>query len=342
MSSVLSFTSSTPEVIEIEGGKRNIVKTSHLVQIPHDQHPHSIHIMQIEPQQRNERTNRLPAVLLLHGLLSNSSATFTKHPHRLGCVLAKHGFTVYAADWPGHGLSVPATRDNPWHGFADYVKSTVPACVQFMEQRQATGNSNTSKQVWCGHSYGSIVMAGAISRYPQIREKVSCQVHFAAKRIIYANKSLDYMFRMAFGWRRVCILLSKKSGYFDTKKHGFGADDETHRCIRQSSKWVLPGSKWIDDEDDNFDYDAATQYLVANKLVPPTFHLAGKNDKLLATPADVQRWAQDVGQNQKFMELSRANGFPDDYDHNSLLQSPSCEQGHFVDVIKWIHEHCDS
>jgi pimeloyl-ACP methyl ester carboxylesterase len=327
--------SSTEERLKHESSEvvheYGVDRVSYFVKVPNDDHPHSLHVMNIYSP---NKVIRRPPVLILHGMLSNSTM-FTRGAHRLGPVLARAGFNVFVADLPGHGQSTPLTRDDLWHGFTDYINSSVPAYVRFIEQATQLGKDD--KVIFCGHSFGSIIMSAAIARHEKIREKVACQVHFAAKRVVNEIYSLNYFVKVFLGWRNVCYWASKINGYWD--RRFLGIDDETHRSVRTSSRWAQIGSKWVDDEDGGFDYDSATRNMVDNKLVPPTLHIAGVNDTYLAPSIDVQRWALETGQTHQFIELSKKHGYAEDYDHNSLLLSPTCEQGHFQEVIKFMERH---
>ena len=75
-------------------------------------------------------------------------------------------------------------------------------------------------------------------------------------------------------------------------------------------------------------------------LVPPMLLLGARKD-LLATEQDVLSWGREVGA-RKTSILSMSAGSMEDYDHFSILTSPSCNDDHFPHVATWIKHHHNS
>lgn len=180
--------------------------------------------------------------------------------------------------------------------------------------------------------------ASSLARFPKLLSRVSCQVHFGAKRNIHEIYSWDYVQQIVFGWNFFCPLLARVYGYVPAKDYKFGSDDETIKSVTQSSKWLQRGSPWVG-VDDGFDYGAACNLQKSQGIIPPTWHIAGGADTVLGNPKDVKRWAEESGQTTKYTVLSKKNGHLEDYDHKSMLVSKNCEVDVYPHVVKFIQQH---
>ncbi len=173
------------------------------------------------------------------------------------------------------------------------------------------------------------------------------------------------MFRVAFGWNFLCPLIGRILGYAPTKGNKVGIEDETLNFVLECGQWARSGAKWIDPVD-GFDYagslsrllsplDSSMNTIASSPLantattttattareirLPPAWHIAAKNDLALGNALDVKDWAEETGQVQKYTILSKASGNLEDYDHNSMLTSKSCEVDHFPLIDEWISTH---
>jgi predicted alpha/beta hydrolase len=178
---------------------------------------HKIHVLQIISS--NTSQSSAPAVLLVHGAISNGNIFYSnKSGLGLGPYLARHGFNVFCVDLRGKGLSLPKlSEERVAHGLTEIICDTIPLVSEFVCEQ-----SQQEKQSWISHSYGGVLLTSSMVRFPEVARRVSCQVHFGAKRTIYETQSLEYLKQVFFGWNIFCPLLAKFYGYVPAVKYKFG------------------------------------------------------------------------------------------------------------------------
>ena len=79
-------------------------------------------------------------------------------------------------------------------------------------------------------------------------------------------------------------------------------------------------------------------YYQRGEVVPPAWHIAAIDDKVLGNPVDVKVWEEESRQETAFTILSKSNGNQEDYDHNTMLTSRKCED-HFPSLVSWIKKY---
>ncbi len=262
-------------------------------------------------------------VLMLHGTIENGKIFYTHSGKGLACYLAKQGFDVYVADFRGKGASTPNIADDAEHGQYEAITRDIPLFLDFISER-----CQQPMHVIC-HSWGGVLLASTLARYPKRCQQVASMLCFGTKRSIYRT-SLRKRWTVDLLWNRIAPLLARKKGYIDAVKYKFGADNETLPFLQQSVQWVKQ-QPWQDPLD-SFDYHQAAQKLPW----PRTWHITGISDHLLGHQEDVKAFIEESNQAAEFSLLSKAAGNALDYDHIDILTHPHALDDHFPAVVDWL------
>lgn len=266
-------------------------------------------------------------VLMLHGTVENGKIFYTDSGKGLACFLAEQGFNVFVADFRGRGKSVPNVAERNDHGQLESIQRDIPAFLKFVFAK-----TNQPAHLVC-HSWGGVLLASCLARYPENLDYVRSKICFGTKRTI-SVKSVEKWFKLDLFWHWLAPKLSKKTGYFDAVSKKLGADNETRISVQDISAWVKQG-QWRDRIDD-FDYQQAAQSITW----PPTWHITGVNDKLMGHQRDVKHFIEETNnQAAKFSLLSKSAGNHFDYDHINILTHPKARDDHFPELIKWLKNY---
>jgi len=277
---------------------------------------------------RHIRPSRVKAlgvpILMLHGAMSNGRVFYSDSGRGLGCFLAKAGFDVYVMDTAGRGLSEPKIDRDFTLGQGEVIREQLPLVQQFMLQRHPLVN----KVHWCAHSWGGVLMASSLARYPHLQSSVASLLTFGSKRTIKV-KSFKRWLMVDFFWNRFAPFYCGRQGYFDASRLHVGMDNESRASLLQTIDWVR--GEWVD-HDDNFHYAQAA----AKAMWPPAWFIAAKKDHVLGNPADVRDMIAECGFTQvKYTLLAKEHGNLVDYDHAGMLTHRRAEHDHFVQIKQW-------
>lgn len=261
---------------------------------------------------------------MVHGAIENGKIFYTNSGKGLACYLAKQGFDVYVLDCRGRGQSHPAINSKSCYGQTDTITKDLPHVIQHLQTR--TGKA-------ChlvAHSWGGVLLASTLVRYPELRNAVLSMVCFGTKRSVSVHNPERWL-KLDLVWRGIAPWLCKRFGFLDAKRWQFGSDSETSQSLKDSLAWVRP-SAWVD-PNDGFDYQAAARQL----NWPPLWHIAAKKDAVLGHPKDVQRFAREcAGNDFEYTLLSQKNNHLLDYDHINMLTHPKAQLDHFPLVREWL------
>ncbi|MCI2961908.1 MULTISPECIES: alpha/beta fold hydrolase [Shewanella] len=278
-------------------------------------------------------------ILMLHGAMSNGRVFYSQSGRGLGCFLAKAGFVVYVLDTAGRGLSLPKIDRDFTLGQGEVIREQLPLVQQaILELHQKACQEQAAKldckivppsQVhWCAHSWGGVLMASSLARYPELQQSVRSLLTFGSKRTIRVKSFKKWLMVDVF-WNRLAPGLAMGQGYLAADKLRIGMDNESRASLVQSIDWVR--GDWLD-HDDGFDYAKAATF--ANW--PPAWFISGQSDTVLGHPEDVADMVAECGfKRVKSTLLSKDNGFKHDYGHADMLTHIDASSDHFPKIRDW-------
>ena len=283
-----------------------------------DLQQYQLHLRRLLPMQQG-----IAPVLMLHGAIENGRIFYSRSGRGLGCYLADHGFMVYCADFAGRGLSKPHVSQGFSQSQQQMITRDIPALVEHIYQL------HQQPVILVAHSWGGVLTAASLARFPQIAAKVAAKVCFGSKRVI-SVQGFERKVKIDLIWNTLAPWLSKKYGYFPARKWRFGADDEPEQFLQDTIHWIKGGA--FTDLSDQFDYAGSSKTTVW----PPVWHFAAQNDRLLGHPQDVQAFIAETAPQARFTLLGKANGYKQDYDHISMLTHPAAASDHFAQLRDWL------
>lgn len=285
-----------------------------------DEH-HQLHLRHIWHQ-----PNGVP-VLMLHGTIENGKIFYTESGKGLACYLAEQGFDVYVADFRGKGKSTPPIHEDSDHGQFDSITRDIPLFIEEVSKR-----THQKMHVIC-HSWGGVLFASTLSRFPEKIANIASNICFGTKRSVLTS-GIEKTLKVDILWNKIAPKLAKRKGFIDAKKLKFGADSETALFLQDSIDWVKP-SQWLDRQD-GFNYQDAAKTL----NWPPTWHITGISDKVLGNVKDVQAFIDESHNHKaKLSLLSKQSGNALNYDHINILTHPNSINDHFPDIVSWLKQH---
>ncbi|GHE84851.1 alpha/beta fold hydrolase [Thalassotalea profundi] len=265
-------------------------------------------------------------VLMLHGTIENGKIFYTESGKGLACYLAEQGFDVYVADFRGKGKSTPHIHQDSEHGQFEAITQDIPLFIEEVAKR------NPKKMHVICHSWGGVLFASTLVRYPEKLTYIASNICFGTKRSVLTS-GIEKTLKVDWLWNRIAPKIAKRKGYIDAKKLKFGAESETSLFLQDSIDWVKPNA-WLD-RNDGFNYQEAAKEI----QWPPTWHITGIRDKVLGNVKDVQAFIDESNNTTaKLSLLSKQSGNALDYDHIDILTHPSNIEDHFPHVVHWLNE----
>jgi len=265
-------------------------------------------------------------VFLLHGSIENARVFYTRNGKGLGPYLASRGFDVYAGDLRGRGDSVPPVSARSTTGQTAAIVEEIPALARAVAERRPG-----ARQHWIAHSWGGVLMAAHLARFPERLPLVDSLTCFSTKRVIRIT-SLAKGLIINLMWDLLGRVSDAFVGYFPARFYRLGSDDESQSFHSDIVRWVRPNAPWVDSRD-GFDYRAAARRI----QYPPTLHLVGCADPFLGHPSDVRAFLLETGATRaEYRILGKRWGNRRDYGHIDILTHPLAVEDHFPWVVEWL------
>lgn len=281
---------------------------------------HKIHLRLISP---TFESDKLP-VMMVHGAIEDGRIFYTTSGKGLACELARAGHPTYVVDLRGRGRSLPVIKDDPKHGQFESITQTLPNIHRYIVDKH-------QKRVhWMAHSWGGVLLASTLIRFPWLSDEVASQVFFGSKRSI-RSWSMERLLKVEIFWKNVAVAIAKFKGYLPAKEMKMGSDNETYLSLTESVAWVK-NKPWLDIRD-GFNY----QQQAENVTWPVSWFIAAANDFALGNPSDVKDFAAELGLSNITI-LSKQNGNLVDYDHINMLVHPKARDDHFPEVIDFLFQ----
>ena len=269
-----------------------------------------------------------PPVLFLHGAIENGRIFYSRSRKGLAPFLARAGCDCYVGELRGRGGSLPPIFRGSSYGQTEAIKEEIPAMARRV--REVRGEIS---QHWVAHSWGGVLMASTLVRYPQLISSVDSLVFWGTKRTVKSCNCSVFLY-IHLIWNRLCPALARVWGYLPARELGIGSDNETIGSLRHSVAWVKP-SPWVD-PDDGFSYGQAAEAVT----LPPALLFVGGADPALGNPMDVRAFAAEMGSDRCHMvRLSRSRGFSRDYGHIDMVTHPMAVQEVFPTALSWLEDH---
>lgn len=285
---------------------------------------YQLHVRQLTPLQ-----GHAAPVLMLHGVLENSRIFHHPSGKGLGCFLADQGFRVYCADFAGRGLSQPTVASGLVHSQHQLICQDIPTLIQYLYQQ------HQQKIHLICHSWGGVVLAASLARFPELTPLVQSCIYFGTKRRI-SQRSLEKQLKIDWIWNKFAPWLCRRYGFLPARQWRLGADNEPAQFLQDTVQWINHAA--FIDPTDQFDYAAAARSC----RWPASWFFAAVKDKVLGHPADVQLFmAETAQQNARFSLLGRQQGDAVDFDHINMLTHPAAKTGHFSRLSDWLRQQAD-
>ncbi|MBP8160278.1 MAG: alpha/beta hydrolase, partial [Aeromonas sp.] len=182
---------------------------------------------------------------------------------------------------------------------------------------------------WMAHSWGGVIMASTLVRFPELIEQIASLVFFGTKRGVSVQNPERWL-KVDLIWNRLAPWLARRTGFLAARRLKMGADDEPLRYLQETIPWVKCGP-WQDPYD-GFAYDEAAGRV----NWPPLWMISAKADKVLGHPTDVRRFTAEMGSAARHTRLGKDNGNRLDYDHINMLTAPQAQEDHFPQILAWL------
>jgi pimeloyl-ACP methyl ester carboxylesterase len=284
-----------------------------------DLNHYQLHLRRLTPMHISQAP-----VLMLHGAIENGRIFYSHRGKGLGCFLADQGFEVYCADFAGRGKSLPVASKDFDHSQHQLICQDIPALITHLYQQY-----QQKIHLVC-HSWGGVVLAACLARFPALCEHIASVSYFGTKRRI-SVKSFAKTLQVNLIWNRLGPWLCQRYGYLPAKKLRFGADNEPRQFLLDTIHWI--NAEAFVDPTDQFDYAAAAK----NCLWPASWFFAAVNDLVLGHPTDVQLFMAETQLHQaKFSLLGATAEDRQQYDHISMLTHPKAQHNHFKALAEWM------
>ncbi len=297
------------------------IKKSHIIEVSNTQKLHVIELWREAPP-KNTNVDTLgaakpPPLFFLHGAMGNHGIFCSQKFKGLAPFLADYGFRIFMAEHRGRGKSTPLAEHNDFSQHS-LITEDIPAFSDFIAM--ATGQD---KQIWVAHSWGGVLMASALARFPRLLSRPSSLIYLGSKRRITA-KNIPRLINVDVMWNTLGLWYSRKKGYLPASVFGYPTN-ESYGYHRDVVHWIGKNSLWRDPTDD-FDYGRA----LSRVALPPMLFLAGEKDLYLGNPKDVKIFMDECGLGEKkIIILGQKNGFKHDYDHINMLTHKDASIDHF-------------
>lgn len=264
-----------------------------------------------------------PPVLMLHGAIENGRIFYSQQGKGLGCFLADQGFSVYCADFAGRGKSQPSASKDFDHSQHQLICRDIPALLEYLYQQY-----QQKIHVVC-HSWGGVVFAASLARFPKLCEIVASASYFGTKRRI-SVQSFAKTLQVNLIWNRLGPWLCRRYGYLPAKKLRLGADNEPTQFLLDTIEWIHATA--FVDPTDQFDYAVAAKHCPW----PASWFFAAINDKVLGHPTDVQLFMAETQLHQAKLTVLGSEPEQHSYDHISMLTHPKAQREHFLALAQWM------
>lgn len=267
-----------------------------------------------------------PSVLLLHGMVENGRVFYSESNRGFAPFLARRGFDCWVLDLRGRGGSRPHVNRLSGWGQTDSLLEDLPTAIAHIEAERGR-----PAELWVAHSWGGVMLASYLVRFPEQARSVRRAVFFGTKRRVL-TRTLERRLKVDLMWKLAASAIVAACGFLPARSLGWGSDDESRRSWADCVTWIREASPWIDMVD-GFDYQTAAR----TQCLPRTLWITGAADRSLGHPDDVRLFMRECNDpDGDALHLARCGGYPRDAGHIGMLTHPAADNEHFPDIADWM------
>lgn len=263
---------------------------------------------------REENCDAPPAVLV-HGTYSNRRFWITEKGKGFAPYLYNHGFDVWIVESRGHGYSKNSDISSEFIA-DDVIEHDLPAISNYIS------TINSKLQNWVTHSYGGLYLIGALSRFSNIQAKTNSVVMFGTQ-LDFGQKYLKIPV-ISWALKKTTSLI----GNFPAQKLGMGTENEPPGIMNQIFEWKS-SKGWVSKS--GYHYKSGL-----HKVTAPILSITCLGDKIDPWQG-CEKFIDTIGSDTKlFWNLSKSNGWKDDYGHAEMVVSKKAQEFVWPKVVEWI------
>ncbi len=276
---------------------------------------HSLQLRSVEP---DAAAANGAAVLLIHGLFSDSRFFLGAGDQGPARYLAERGYKVFLGELRGHGRSKRPGPRHDW-GFDAYARHDIPDLV-----RAARARHDGPLFLLCHSMSGYAALVG-LALDPDLQQQLSGVITLSSAVNDYSDGGLKKRLMVGLGATLGALL-----GRFPAKALKQGPADEPGKLMRQFAAWARDGS--FTSEDGRTDYWRALADL---KL--PIYAGIGQADVFHASPARGRKLVDHLGSPDKtFAVLGTGAGLQRDFGHVDVARGRSAEAEVYPAIDAWM------
>ena len=294
-------------------------------------------------------------VIIAHGIMANKFSVDMDYSNNLAYYLKQKGYTVFAINLRGVGLSFHNSKSKfRDFNFDDIVEQDIPTLI-----KKVCDHTGASKVNWIGHSMGAMIMQAYLARNLSEKDKVASFISIAGPgNLNHLRKMQSFNFITRHQNKVIKVLdlslgaklLSLFGGSIQTPIDEFfyvkenidtkvlryflcnAAENIAPGLAEQFSRWIINGKECT--LDGQFDY--SKNY---NNITTPSLFLAGSKDRI-AIPECVSYVYENVSsKNKKYILFSKENGYSLDYCHLSLVLGKNVRKDVYPSILKWLGKY---
>ncbi len=294
-------------------------------------------------------------VVIAHGIMTNKYSVDLDYSHSLAYYLKLKGYTVFAINLRGSGLSYHNSKNRTEDfNFDDIIENDIPAIIQ-----NVCSITGAKKINWIGHSMGAMIMQCYLARGLSEVDKVASFTSIAGPGTLNHlrdNVPLNFFTRyqkrlmkfidLRLGVKLLAPLGGRVSTSFDQlfyiKENITGLVLRRFMCnaseniapglANQFSEWITTGKETT--KNGQFNYPA--NYF---RIQLPALFLSAIRDGI-AVPSSIHFVYEEAeSKHKKYVLFSKSNGHSIDYCHLSLVLGERAKQDVYPVILDWLEKH---
>ncbi len=280
------------------------------------------HALQLRCVRPESASDNGAAVLLIHGLFSDSRFFLGAGDQGPARWFVERGYTVFLGELRGHGRS-RRPRPTRWDwGFDAYARHDIPDLI-----RAARSRHDGPLFLLCHSMSGYAALVG-LALEPALQRELAGVVTLSSAVNDYSDGGLKKRFMVGLGATLGALL-----GRFPAKALKQGPADEPGKLMRQFATWARDGS--FKSEDGGTDY-----WQALSAVTLPVYAGIGQGDVFHASPARGRKLVDRLGSADKtFTVLGTGGGLARDFGHVDVARGKHAEAEVLPAIDAWMRAH---